>query len=89
VTKIPDFKSAPQFCLIWLKEDRSGLPKQVRQDAGFLRGFAAERQKMRGDREGETMSAVAFIFTIYLIVSLFVMIAFCRAAAHGDRMLDR
>lgn len=44
---------------------------------------------MRGDREGETMSAVAFIFTIYLIVSLFVMIAFCRAAAHGDRVLDR
>ncbi|MFU8865346.1 MAG: hypothetical protein ACNA7O_15655 [Rhodobacterales bacterium] len=89
MTKIHHFQSVPQFCLIWLKEDRSGPSKQVRQDAEFLRGFAAERQTMRGDREGETMSAVAFIFTIYLIVSLFVMIAFCRAAAHGDRVLDR
>lgn len=34
------------------------------------------------------MGTVAFIFAVYFFITLFVMIAFCRAAAYGDRVLD-
>lgn len=34
------------------------------------------------------MSTVAILLIAYLLVSLTVMLAFCRAAARGDRVMD-
>jgi hypothetical protein len=34
------------------------------------------------------MSAGLIAVTVYFVMALAVMIAFCRAAAHGDRRMD-